>query len=167
MVKNVTSKITPKSRKMKIPDFIRKQSLMIPNGPWHQITSKDMLRDHLGPSNMKNIFLEGCFWLLFFGRICKLTTLIIPRPARGILDVATLRSFCNFFREMIPGAFSPSRRIEKFMLFRPVLYSFSGLDFVSIFDAFWLHFRSKNPPKWAKMGSGRVSKKTQIFGTCF
>ena len=109
----------------------------------------------------------GLFWLLFFGRICKLTTLIIPRPARGILDVATLRSFCNFFREMILGAFTPSRRIEKFMLFRPVLYSFSGLDFVSIFDAFWLHFRTKNHPKWAKMGSGRVSKNTKIFGTCF
>ena len=53
-------------------------------------------------------------------------------------------SFRVFLREMCFSAVFPARGLQKNVFFLPQLLEFSGLEFSSIFDLFWLHFRLRN-----------------------
>ena len=64
-----------------------------------------------------------------------------------------LRRFCGFCGNLIFSALSPSRCIEKTTKFRAAPQSSSGLDFAWIWDAFWVTFRTKIPPKCVPEGN--------------
>ena len=53
-------------------------------------------------------------------------------------------SFRVFLRDMCFSAVFPARGLQKNVFFLPQLLEFSGLEFSSIFDLFWLHFRLRN-----------------------
>ena len=99
----------------------------------------------------------------FSSRAAHSNVSIFAIPARGAIAKNTAktkeksifsrsRSFSNFWRKLIFGAFSPSRCSEKLRFFRLAWQVFFGVDFSSIFVAFGLHFGTQIVPRWLLEG---------------
>ena len=99
----------------------------------------------------------------FSSRAAHSNVLIFAIPAKGDIAKNTAktqeksifsrsRSFSNFCRKLIFGAFSPSRCSEKLKFFRLAWQVFFGVDFSSIFVAFGLHFGTQIVPRWLLEG---------------
>jgi len=82
----------------------------------------------------------------------------------GKSTFSRFHSFRAFLRKMCFSVFWAAHGLQKLVFFGPPQPEPSELEFLSIFDLFWLHFWFQNAKKWVPGGG---PKKRGFLGTPF